>query len=493
MRTASALLVALLALLGVAAVARADIPVHCLYDQIVGTWRFDMGANNGDNSLVCNDDTFNPVKSLHLRFAEPNIVYNSSGIQVADWTMIYDEGISVRMMDGAKFTQLFFAFFPYTVDPISGNVTSFCNETVLSTYHDAPYGSGQLPLGWGCFKGYKASYFTEQEAANTVSPVTTYAPKPQAASPDAIFHADHEYIARLNAAQNLWTAGPNPALVGRPMREVQAMAGRKLKTSVEAHLPPAKLRTAAKASADAFAAYPAELNWRNVSGIDYVGPMRDQLSCGSCYAFSGTEMLQARIRVKSQNKLTPLLSPQRVVSCSAYSQGCDGGFEYLVSKFGQDYGFVDESCFPYQSGLIPEVPCSAGCALPRLYTVDDFNYVGGYYGNCSELGMIDHLVNYGPLSVSFLVLDSFMTYRSGVYTCDTTPGTVGFNPFETVSHAVLLIGYGVDPTTNTKYWRVANSWGRHSTDYGGDFLIRRGTDECAIESAASWATPSLNI
>jgi cathepsin C len=46
---------------------------------------------------------------------------------------------------------------------------------------------------------------------------------------------------------------------------------------------------------------------------------------------------------------------------------------------------------------------------------------------------------------------------------------------------VLLIGYGADKSTGEKYWIVKNSW---STSWGeqGYFRIRRGTDECAIES-----------
>ncbi len=63
-----------------------------------------------------------------------------------------------------------------------------------------------------------------------------------------------------------------------------------------------------------------------------------------------------------------------------------------------------------------------------------------------------------------------------------------FNPFEITNHAVLLVGYGVEKATGEKYWIVKNSWG---TQWGeeGYFRIKRGVDECAIESIAVATTP----
>ena len=55
-------------------------------------------------------------------------------------------------------------------------------------------------------------------------------------------------------------------------------------------------------------------------------------------------------------------------------------------------------------------------------------------------------------------------------------------------HAIKIIGWGVEDGTD--YWTVANSW---NSDWGdnGFFKIRRGTDECGIESQVVAGLPKL--
>jgi len=120
---------------------------------------------------------------------------------------------------------------------------------------------------------------------------------------------------------------------------------------------------------------PDSWDWRNVSGVNYVPAVRNQGSCGSCYAFSSLGMLESRLRVATKNQMRVNLSPQDVVGCSSYSQGCEGGFPYLVAgKYAQDYGVVAEECNPY-TGV--DSACSTHkCA--RKY-VSKYRYVGGQW------------------------------------------------------------------------------------------------------------------
>ena len=89
-----------------------------------------------------------------------------------------------------------------------------------------------------------------------------------------------------------------------------------------------------------------------------------------------------------------------------------------------------------------------------------------------------------------------MQYKGGIYhhvfSVDKRTNRVGLDPFELTNHAVLVVGYGADPKSGEKYWIVKNSWG---TSWGenGYFRIRRGNDECGIESLAVEAFPVTDI
>merc|ERR1712084_174478 len=87
---------------------------------------------------------------------------------------------------------------------------------------------------------------------------------------------------------------------------------------------------------------------------------------------------------------------------------------------------------------------------------------------------MQELVANGPMYVSFTVYSDFPTYKSGVYQ-PTSHQMLG-------GHAVTWVGYGTED--GTPYWKIKNSWNEQWGD-NGHFLIRRGTNECGIESSVS--------
>ena len=48
------------------------------------------------------------------------------------------------------------------------------------------------------------------------------------------------------------------------------------------------------------------------------------------------------------------------------------------------------------------------------------------------------------------------------------------------NHSVLLVGWGYDDKSNTKYWIVRNSYGPN-WGMNGDFLVKRGQNDFGME------------
>jgi len=246
---------------------------------------------------------------------------------------------------------------------------------------------------------------------------------------------------------------------------------------------------------------PEQWDWRNVSGINFVTPAREQQLCGSCYAFASLGMYESRAMIQqfkrggnsTSKKVNPVIfSPQDIVSCgasSSYNQGCDGGFNYLVGKYAYTVGIVPERCSPYYGD---DLSCKdfSKCPPSERVFATSYEYVGGYYGATTEQLMMKEIYENGPIAASFFVYDDFYKYKDGIYHHIPTKEAESIKQqehktvFEATNHAILLVGYGKDEQSGEKYWIGKNSWSSDWGIQGGFFKIRRGNDECAIESLA---------
>ena len=62
---------------------------------------------------------------------------------------------------------------------------------------------------------------------------------------------------------------------------------------------------------------PGYFDWRDVSGKDFVTPVRDQGYCGSCWAFASTSALEAATLIGLNTPTVDLdLAEQALVSCA---------------------------------------------------------------------------------------------------------------------------------------------------------------------------------
>ncbi|XP_013863458.1 dipeptidyl peptidase 1 [Austrofundulus limnaeus] len=431
-----------------------DTPANCTYEDLLGTWVFQVSKGGHDKTVNCSAEATGE-STVTVTLEKLSVSKDEVG-NTGFFTLIYNQGFEV-VISGYKW----FAFFKYKQE--GSKVTSYCDQTLPGWVHDV------LGQNWACFVGKKV---------DPVPPRTDDKPVFSSGLLHKPYKHNLDFIDLINSVQASWKAMPYPEHETFTLQELLHRAGGPASRIPVRARPMSVSADLAKMAA----ALPEKWDWRNVNGVNFVSPVRNQASCGSCYSFATMGMLEARVRILTNNTDTPILSPQQVVSCSEYSQGCDGGFPYLIGKYTQDFGVVEESCFPYTG---KDSPCGVAEDCLRRYTAE-YGYVGGFYGGCSEMAMMLELVKNGPMAVAFEVYPDFMHYKGGIY--HYTGLRDPFNPFELTNHAVLLVGYGRCNKTGEKFWIVKNSWG---TSWGEDgyFRIRRGSDECSIESIAVAARP----
>ncbi|XP_038054481.1 dipeptidyl peptidase 1-like isoform X1 [Patiria miniata] len=445
-----------LLVLAVLPIVLADTPANCTYDDLVGRWVFKVSAGGGDNTLNCTSP--GPVDHMvivDLKFPDValDVTYGHEGY----WTLIYNQGFEV-VLNNKKY----FAFSKYVKE--GEKYKSMCDETLPGWSHNV------VGTDWACYVGTKNQTRNRPRSETLVDPMKQ------------LYKTDYELINNINSAQNSWTAGVYPEYEKMTVEEMLRRRGGR--ASMMASKPsPAPVTEKVRKLAETL---PPSFDWRTINGQNFVSPVRNQGGCGSCYAFGSLAMHEARLRIASNNTKQTVFAPQEVVSCSEYSQGCEGGFPYLIAgKYAEDFGLVEESCSPYV-GM--DTPCKKTTC--KRYYGTDYKYVGGFYGGCNEELMRMELVKNGPITVAFEVYPDFEAYKSGIYHHVFAGDRYGhsFDPFELTNHAVLVVGYGADSTTGEKFWSVKNSWGAGWGEKGY-FRIRRGTDECAIESIAVVSFP----
>ncbi|KAJ4462940.1 putative Dipeptidyl peptidase 1 [Paratrimastix pyriformis] len=391
------------------------------------------------------------------------------------WTMVADQGFELKFQGFS-----YWAFFKYVQE---GEATiSYCSQTLQGWYRADTVGPKQM----GCYRASK-------KGVNVTAPVVTNAPAISAAPTPVNRDAMRAYVDALNQAQSSWRADlsdpeAEERFLDHAFRASILAADPAHQSHVGSAPAPVTRRSANGQTPEARLGLPDYLNWHNVTGQDFVGPVRDQKHCGDCYAYVTAAIMEASVRVQTGNQQKIYLSPQHIVSCCPYTQKCDGGYIVLGGRFAEERALAEVRCFAEEPEGEAEAPCSWGCDKPEAYWyATDYRYVGGYYGNCSEEAMLAELAK-APIGVSIYVHSDFQAYKSGIYRHvpdNELPAHVrGIAPALPTNHVVLLTGWGTDPVTNTPYWIIRNSWG---TSWGerGYARILRGNNEISIEGKAA--------
>ncbi len=196
---------------------------------------------------------------------------------------------------------------------------------------------------------------------------------------------------------------------------------------------------------------PSSFDWRNNDGDNWVTSIKNQGSCGSCWAFSAVGVVEARVNINLNDEGYNIdLSEQDLVSCSS-AGNCDGGNEGDALEVIENEGIVKESCFGYTQS---NNQCSNKCAnWPNELVKGNYNSISASYP-----AIKDAIANYGPVTAYMVVCDSFDgvgvdNHDGDVYLDGSCWHDGGDGYYHLNLHAVSIVGY------NSDGWIVKNSWG----------------------------------
>ena len=194
---------------------------------------------------------------------------------------------------------------------------------------------------------------------------------------------------------------------------------------------------------------PPVFDWRNYENGDWTTPIRNQGSCGSCWAFGAMGALEAAINIEYNDPTVDLdLSEQYLMSCGP-GHGCGGGwanasFQWMIESGGA----LPESCFPYQAS---NGSCDEKCADWENYLLPVKEYWTADHPSDDEIKQA--LIDYGPLVADTAVYDDWYSYRGGVYIHPQMPD----ESENDINHQPVIVGYNDEE----ECWIIKNSWGKY--------------------------------
>ena len=203
---------------------------------------------------------------------------------------------------------------------------------------------------------------------------------------------------------------------------------------------------------------PEAKDWRSEGKVT---PVKDQGSCGSCWAFSTTGAVESAYAIKtgaSSNLVE--FSEQQLVDCAGgefLNDGCSGGWYYWAYQYLRNKGLETESDYPYKAAdetcTYDSTKAVAGSKVAAYSLVTDL-------GTGGERDAIKAAIATGPSNVAVAAGNlHFQTYSSGILSSTECPTVI--------DHAILAVGYGQED--NKWYYIVKNSWG---SSWGEDGYIR---------------------
>lgn len=207
-------------------------------------------------------------------------------------------------------------------------------------------------------------------------------------------------------------------------------------------------------------AIPSKWDWREHNGVTEI---RNQGSCGSCWAFGTIGSFESLLKIKQDTIVD--LSEQHLVSCNEWDWGCDGGFwahDMLLNP-----GAVLESDFRY---VASDIACGGPYHYP--FKLGGWSYIDGDNKVPSTEKIKEAILNYGPVCAAVYVGTAFQAYSGGVFNKEESKSSGWFScsgSQQDPNHGIMLVGW--DDAKSA--WILRNSWGPGWGE-GGYMYIKYG-------------------
>jgi len=215
---------------------------------------------------------------------------------------------------------------------------------------------------------------------------------------------------------------------------------------------------------------PSSFNYRDIDGVDYTTPIKDQSPAPTCEAYGLVASLETKMQYDSKEIFNPDLS-----ECHLYFYAggtVEAGYVNLMDA--ADYliniGVPDEGCFPDPHRAFDYPFESLEGWENRTVKIQEW----GWVDKDVEV-MKSALIEHGPLIVCLSVYNDFFYYKGGVYT-HTWGIRVG-------GHVVTIVGYN----DSEQCWIVKNSWG---VKWGENGWFRLSYD---ADLFAQWYGPDTGV